>query len=992
MELRLRERWYNFKKRINLQFIKLSWLDMKKDKSKAFFGIAGISISLFLLTAIGMLNDTMSYNYVKVVTNTTGSSDILITKTIQTDLTYDPFFEQDIIDDKLQDVEGVEELFPRIMMLVKTSSDNTNKNGSLQMYGLDFDKEAENGNMGDLYIVDEEGEETNEKYEDSPDDGECVILQNVAELLNVTVGDKIYLTYQQYELEAEVVEICVQDLKFFQFENALILLNLGQAQSFLNREGEINMIAGTIENPEQIYDSSNVDETTRKLRKIGTNLQERLDINEYTVALPKLEELEGGEFLMMGTTIIFWFITILSMLITGILINSILSTSVEERVREFGILRVVGGNKKFPVKMVLFEGFLLGFLGSLIGITLGMFLTEPIARSVFSFTEFGFDEGAIQFIIQPQSILIAFSIGTVVSLLVAMIPALKTARLDLIKSITPFQTKEEGWEVTKEGSMNVRSFLVGISIATIGMIIFVLFPRIFTTGNIMLISALFIGLLAAILIGLVFASVGIIPIIQQLFVTIISPLTKKYANIVKISLKRYRRRNTSTVVMFAISFSFIFYITSVSEMQSQNLELNFEFQYGSDLVLVNQGFDAEENAVTAEMVEELKTVEGVDEVSYVLHNTFDIQAAISVVFSVSEGGSGFDEDSAESQITDLFTYYSAQAQSKYETRIGDIAEHNDLSMGFIGVDQDFIDMVDQDMLIWSSPNSGYENSFSSILEENNTCIISKAIANVLGVQEVGEEVRLTFINPAIENDVGNASLWTVAGISGGIPGFWNFRSSEYSASGGGVMVSRENYMRMMDIENAGKDSMIVDKVFINLRDTSEESIAETKEDIQALYKDKSFIVDDAASKINYIQEMNDRQSLLMEIILMFTVMICIFGLISSMYAIMLERKFEIGILRSMGMKTRNVRNMFLLESMVIMLSAGILGTLIGSYCAYLMQTNLGLITEMPVIFAIPMDTLLRVFIISVSLGVVGMYLILMKLSRQNIMEIFRQTF
>ncbi|MHA1757584.1 MAG: ABC transporter permease, partial [Promethearchaeota archaeon] len=165
-----------------------------------------------------------------------------------------------------------------------------------------------------------------------------------------------------------------------------------------------------------------------------------------------------------------------------------------------------------------------------------------------------------------------------------------------------------------------------------------------------------------------------------------------------------------------------------------------------------------------------------------------------------------------------------------------------------------------------------------------------------------------------------------------------------------------------------------------------------KDEIRNLYKGRNFIIDDAISKINYIEEENARQNALMEIILMFTVIICIFGLISSMYAVMLERKFEIGILRSMGLKSRNIRNMFLTESMIIMLSAGIMGTIIGSFCAYLMQTNLGLITEMPVIFDIPMDTLIRVFVISVSVGVIGMYVILWRFSRLNIMEIFRQSF
>ncbi|MFX0011061.1 MAG: hypothetical protein ACFE9R_12150, partial [Candidatus Hermodarchaeota archaeon] len=138
--------------KIRLQFLKQTWLNLKKDRAKAIFAIAGIMVSLILLTAIGMVNDSMSYNYMNMITSTTGSADIIISQKPKTDLTYDTFFNETIIDNELHNIEGVEELFPRIMMLVKVSSYNTDANGTLQIYGLDFVKEASNGNMGDLKI------------------------------------------------------------------------------------------------------------------------------------------------------------------------------------------------------------------------------------------------------------------------------------------------------------------------------------------------------------------------------------------------------------------------------------------------------------------------------------------------------------------------------------------------------------------------------------------------------------------------------------------------------------------------------------------------------------------------------------------------------------------------------------------------------------------------------------------------------------------------
>ncbi|MHA1490995.1 MAG: ABC transporter permease [Promethearchaeota archaeon] len=962
---------------------------MKRDKAKALFGIFGIAISISLMTSIGMVNDTINYNYIQIVTNTTGSSDIMISKIIKTDLTFNPYFDEDIIDTNLKDIEGVDELFPRIMALVITSSDKTNASGSLELYGIDFKAEAENGNIGDLKIVSNNGSETGEIYNESPKNGECVILWSVADLLNVTKGDIIHLEYNQCQLNVSIVEICKQDLKFMEFEKALILVNLEQAQDFLNRENQINMIYGTIKNPHLIYDTSDVAETTRKLRIISTKIQERLDINTYTVSMPKLEELEGGSFTLIGSTILYWFVMILSILITGILIHSILSTSAEERIREFGIIRVVGGKKEYPIKMVLLEGFLMGLFGSIIGIIVSLFITPPIASGFFTMFELDFTE--LVFIIKAPTIIISFFIGTFISLLVALMPALTTVRIDIIKAITPFHTKEEGWEIKKEGSMNVKSFLVGMSIATIGMLIFILLPNIMITGDIMLIAGLFIGLLSAILIGLVFASVGIIPLIQKLFLGIISPGIRKYSHIINISLKRYRRRNTSTVVMFAISFSFIFFITTYSQMNSEHMALNMRFQYGGDLVIINQGSDSD--AVNLEMVEELNTeFAGIDKVATTLYNTIDITAIISTLFATSEEGVGFEETSSESQLMGLFQFFSTELQTKYETKIGDIPNHQELDAGLISVDKDFLDLIDKDLLIWSSTGSGFNYSFTEMFKHNNTCIIAKSIANVLGIEDVGETVRLTFYDPQVKNDPGNITIFTVVGISGGIPGFFNFRSSEFAASGGGVMISQENYMRLMNVANPGEKSMVIDKIFINLMDTSEENIEDTKNAIRTKYGNKRFTIDDAISKVKYVTEMNARQSALLEFILMFTIIICIFGLVSSMYAVLMERKFEIGILRSMGMKVKNVRNMFLIESMIIMLSSGIMGTIIGSYSAYLMETNIGLLTEMPVVFSINIDVLLRVFILSVSIGVLFMYLILFKLSKQTIMDIFRQTF
>ncbi len=106
------------------------------------------------------------------------------------------------------------------------------------------------------------------------------------------------------------------------------------------------------------------------------------------------------------------------------------------------------------IKMVIFEGILIGIIGSIIGIIIGIFATPPIVNGLFIFTDFRLQN--VPYVIQPSTIILAFSIGSGVSFIISLFPALKTAKLDLIKSITPFRKEEEGWEWGPEKDANKK--------------------------------------------------------------------------------------------------------------------------------------------------------------------------------------------------------------------------------------------------------------------------------------------------------------------------------------------------------------------------------------------------------------------------------------------------------------------------------------------------------------------------------------------------------
>ncbi len=113
------------------------------------------------------------------------------------------------------------------------------------------------------------------------------------------------------------------------------------------------------------------------------------------------------------------------------IVNSMLM-SVTERVREIGTMKCLGALDSFIVRLFLLESLFLGAIGTAAGIILGMgvgLLTKGFAYGfgrVLSGGVFGRVGGAV---------LVAFVIGTVLSVLAAIYPAYTAARMQPVEAM-----------------------------------------------------------------------------------------------------------------------------------------------------------------------------------------------------------------------------------------------------------------------------------------------------------------------------------------------------------------------------------------------------------------------------------------------------------------------------------------------------------------------------------------------------------------------------
>ncbi|MBD3352052.1 MAG: FtsX-like permease family protein [Candidatus Lokiarchaeota archaeon] len=974
-----------------MRLIEFAWRDFKKNKINSIFGIAGITISIFLLSSVGILIDSLSFSYLDMATSQAGSADIMFSRNINLESGLDIYMDQNYLENTL-DVEEIDYFYPRITMTASFESKYTSEAAMLLFYGINTTLEQSSGRLGDLFICNPMTlAETKSVYEGPIPEDQCIITKNTAKLLNVTVGDWIEMTYTDNVKNVTVDAVVVQNLRFSAVETTLVLTELPVAQEFLNEPGKVNYVMATLKNREKIYDARDIDGTLERVREVGTKIQQQIGF-DYLIVLPKMEQLEVSQFMTMAMEVMMLFVSILCILISGILINSILSTSIEERIREFGVLRVLGGHKNQNMLMVLFQGLFMGILGSTVGILLSIFAVPPLLTLIFNYFELWAQP--IPFVILPTTIIQSVAIGIVSTTIISLFPALKAGKVKISQAIDPFrQSQEGGYVLKKEGSANTRTILIGAAISSIGLILFVLFPRIMATQDMQLTTTLFILLQLALLIGFVLAFVGIVPAVEWLLLQVFKPFITKYSAIVHLSLKRNRRRNIGNIVMFSLTFSFIFYVSSFLTMRSEMIESTMEFQYGADLVIINQANPGDEDCIDREFLQELNTLEGIKESAPILHNTIDATEILSIASGLTETSMDFSQ--IGSMFMDIFS------SNKYRTWIGDVAAFHQVECGLIGVNRSYVDLSNEDYMMWDrASGSNAQDSFNALFDEsrNDTIIIAKSIADYCGVTELGQKVRMVFADKSQSGWNGNATTMTVVGITGGMPAFWNFRSAAYSVwMGSGVMMSIDNYIGWMneDITQEGGDPIDqpYDKILFNLEDHSEEAIEDAKSLISEYFsEDYSFIVDDNVSKMELMSQGDDTIQIIMEIVLMLTVVISLFGLLSTMYSTLLERMYEIGLLRSMGLRVSNVRSIFIVENLIMMLSAGLVGMFIGSFISYQMISNVAKFTEMPAPYSIDLMTLGRTFGISVVFCIVGIILITRRMKKWSIMDIFRQTF
>ena len=102
--------------------------------------------------------------------------------------------------------------------------------------------------------------------------------------------------------------------------------------------------------------------------------------------------------------------------------------------------------------------------------------------------------------------------------------------------------------------------------------------------------------------------------------------------------------------------------------------------------------------------------------------------------------------------------------------------------------------------------------------------------------------------------------------------------------------------------------------------------------------------------------------------------------------------FELRILRAIGLKPAELRNMLMAEAVTILLSSGSMGAIVGWFIAWMLETNMSVITEIPAVTAVNISTLASTFLFSVGVSIVGMFFITRKVEKMQVIDVLRSSF
>ena len=371
----------------------------KKETLMVIFAITiGVSGPLFTTALNNGMQDAFVGNSVDVVIGHLQ---------IQPDTGEDFVPRSDSLAEKIRGIDGIAGVTSRVESGVEIES--RTESVGIGLIGISPSDEEKASTLAETL---KEGE-----FLDDKDKNDLLIGSSLAEILKVEVGDKVLVQYQD-EAQVEFRIKGILSTGTWEYDRYAILATHTAVED-LTGEKEASRIVVRLNDPSMSTEFKTILQKETAMPNVKT-------WQELSAGMAGMIETFNGISLLTSA---------ISILVAAIAISLIIYTTVKNKIREIGVLKAIGAKYTTILKLYLIEALIIGFVGTIFGTILGMFLINGMQQNpMIMEPEFG-----MTLVITPwislTSVIVADLVILITCILGSIYPAHIAARTNIIKAI-----------------------------------------------------------------------------------------------------------------------------------------------------------------------------------------------------------------------------------------------------------------------------------------------------------------------------------------------------------------------------------------------------------------------------------------------------------------------------------------------------------------------------------------------------------------------------
>jgi ABC-type lipoprotein release transport system permease subunit len=420
------------------------------------------------------------------------------------------------------------------------------------------------------------------------------------------------------------------------------------------------------------------------------------------------------------------------------------------------------------------------------------------------------------------------------------------------------------------------------------------------------------------------------------------------------NLMRAKRRNTMIALMIVFSAALPTFLGTMTALEERNYDVQARFDNGAPVVaeVVQWGWYVFEgqriDGLEPDALDEFRSVPGIGE-AVGLTNVY------------------------RADVTNLVELRNATVQVRGLTDSLDGIIYDDLSEYTVG---------------------GPE-SFDSILAEPDTIILGAGYAEYMDLK-VGDTIRVQ------GEGTDHIVEMRVVGLVERLPGF-EFSRNENDIRWGSAegIVSLDTYLRLSNdttvqeictsgvCSTAERDKPVISKVFATTVEGADET--QVIADLRKLLADQGNIwVQSTAEDIRTTEQEMRTGRVVMLAMAVLSFVTSIFGVFAVVYVAVYMRRLEIGMLKAIGMRRRELVGTFALESAIMTVSASLAGVTAGTVLGYVFYTSNNLMRNTPTQLTFDWMTIVAILVMVVLASLVSASLAARNIVRSKVTKILRE--